>query len=375
MADRIPYDTSSDALLRPALNAVFFRGWDREADTRNHDLLCAEMSRLAYAPQAVVERSLAGIGFAVPEFIGGDDLEERLDARGTQGFVARHPGLNLTVLAFRGTESGKFEDLIADAEILEEAWPDSPGSMVHAGFAACWRLVTERVAALLPEPRGTLLITGHSLGAALATLAAIVLRPTKLIAFGSPRVGNQELCALLAGVEVRRFVHCCDLVARVPPEQFDRGHVGQLLTELAHPGLHDVLERAALQGAAGAISLVFQGLRLDPRFQHAGTTFYADRNGRVLGEVTDQVRLADQDDARRAYTQPASPESFRQLAERLRALTLTATAASGNPLQTALQILRSFTGHLFAGTGASVALRDLADHAPINYVSLFTGRP
>jgi len=374
MASKIPYNTSSDALLHPAKNAVFFPGWVPEVDNKNHDLLCAEMSRLAYAPRAVVRSSLKSIGFAVPDFIGGDGLEERLNARGTQGFVARHLSSNLSVLAFRGTESDKFEDLISDANILQRAWPSSTGCPVHAGFAACWGAVAGQVTSLLPEPKRTLLITGHSLGAALATLAAIVLKPAKLILFGSPRVGNEKLGALLAGVEVRRFVHCCDLIARIPPEQIDQRHVGDLLTELAHPGLHNFLERSGLQVTAGAIALMFQSLRLDPQFQHVGIAQYADRNGKVLGEVTDQERLLDQDAARGAYTQPAHHESLSQLGERLKGLTLT-TTASGDALPGALEVLRSFTGHLFAETGPSVALRDLADHAPINYVSLFTGRP
>jgi hypothetical protein len=212
------------------------------------------------------------------------------------------------------------------------------------------------------------LITGHSLGAALATLAAIVVKPAKLITFGSPRVGNEALCGLLDGVEVRRFVNCCDLITRIPPPRFDQECVGGLLTELAHPGLHNVLERSLLRGAAAAIALAFHGLSLDPRFEHVAAARYADRNGKILGNVTDEVRLQDQEAARRDFEQPAHHGSFRQLGER--AQELAAGVASGS----ALRAFRSFTGQLFADTSDSVAFRDLADHAPINYVSLFTGR-
>ena len=58
---------------------------------------------------------------------------------------------------------------------------------------------------------------GHSLGAALATLAASVWQPAKLIPIGAPLVGNQQFVDSLAGVECQRIVNCCDLVARVPP--------------------------------------------------------------------------------------------------------------------------------------------------------------
>jgi len=368
MANTIPYNTSSDALLHPAKNAVFFKGWVPEVDNRNHDLLCAEMSRLAYAPQEVIRGSLESIGFTALEHIGGEDLKERSHLRGTQGFVARHPSLKLTVLAFRGTESDKLEDLLSDIETLQREWPDSPGCLAHDGFADCWFPAKDEVCSLVAQREGALLVTGHSLGAALATLAAIVVKPTKLITFGSPRVGNDKLCALLDEVEVRRFVHCCDMVTRIPPEQFDQENLGQFLTELADP--HNILERSLLRGAASALALAFRGLSLDPHFKHVTFARYADRNGRILGDVTDEVRRQDQEAARRAYGHPASHESFGQLGERLRELTARVTAAHGD----ALEAFRSFTGHLFASNGSSVALRDLADHAPINYVSLFTGR-
>ena len=342
MASKIPYDTSADALLHPAKNAVFFQGW-APADSQNHDLLCAEMSRLAYASPEVVRSSLVRIGFMPPDFIGGDGVDERKDLRGTQGFVTHHPSLGLTVLAFRGTEPDKFEDLLSDTKTLQREWPNSPGCLVHAGFADGWDPVKDRVTSLLANREDVLLMTGHSLGAALATLAAIVVRPTKLITFGSPRVGNENFCALLAGVEVRRFVHCCDLVARIPPERFDQKHV----SELAQTDLRAFFRPSLLRRAVAAIASAFHAPHpdpdLDPHFKHAALARYADRNGQIQADITDEAVLEDQAAARRAYRQ-AAPKSFWQL------------------------------GKLFARASTSVPFRDLADHAPINYVSLFTGR-
>jgi hypothetical protein len=347
MASKIPYDTSSDALLRPAKNTVFFQGWT-PADSQNHDLLCAEMSRLAYAPREVVGSALVRIGFRPPDFIGGDGVDERKDLHGTQGFVTHHPSLGLTVLAFRGTESDKFEDLLSDGKTHQKVWPNSPGCLVHAGFVDGWNPVSERVASLLASREGVLLMTGHSLGAALATLAAIAGKPTKLITFGSPRVGNENLCALLAGVEVRRFVHCCDLVARVPPEHFDQEHVSELFSELALPDLRAFFRPSLLRRGAAAITSAFHASHpdpaLDPHFKHAAPARYADRSGKIQADITDEARVLDQEAARRAYRQPATHKSFWQL------------------------------GKLLARVSASVPFRDLADHAPINYVSLFTGR-
>src|SRR5262249_34657770 len=71
---------------------------------------------------------------------------------------------------------------------------------------------------------GTIL-TGHSLGAAMATLTASVLRPTLLVTLGSPRVGNADFAASLAGIACVRIVDCCDVLTRVPPEVPSYTHI------------------------------------------------------------------------------------------------------------------------------------------------------
>ena len=55
-------------------------------------------------------------------------------------------------------------------------------------------------------------------GAALATLQASVRRPDALYTFGSPRVGDSQFMSRLSGVPGRRYVDCCDIVTRLPPE-------------------------------------------------------------------------------------------------------------------------------------------------------------
>merc|ERR1712232_581079 len=67
-------------------------------------------------------------------------------------------------------------------------------------------------------------LTGHSMGAALATNAALDLKlsygwSTSVVTFGSPRVGDHEFHnAISAEVTVWRVTHHDDLVVHVPPE-------------------------------------------------------------------------------------------------------------------------------------------------------------
>ena len=143
MAKPYAYDTSTDALLRPARNAVFFDEWT-PADYENHNLLCAEMSRLAYASQDVVRKSLNNAEFNSVDFIGGDDLGSRAKTGGTQAFVASSAIHGVTILAFRGTESDTPEDVITD--LLTFPAPSRwDNCRVHGGFANRYGRVADKV--------------------------------------------------------------------------------------------------------------------------------------------------------------------------------------------------------------------------------------
>lgn len=365
MPHSYPYDTSSAALLHPAHSATFFADW-QPADTHNHDLLGAEFSRLAYADESTVRAALARVGFAATGFFGGESAGARLTQRGTQGFVARHAGLGLTVVAFRGTESDKFEDLVSDLSTLPVAHPG--GGRVHRGFWRAYEPIRERLAALVAPRDATLLITGHSLGAALATLAAADLTPAKLVTFGSPRVGDAAFAARLAGLVIRRYVGCCDVVTRVPPEQFDESHLATLFAEIGDfAQLGPVLRRAAEFAArhtAQALAKPFAAVAPAIAFTHVAPVTYIDAAGR-RHEAPDAAFIAADQAAARARYPHAPARSLDTLTALLRELD--APGRSASP--------RDFLRGLFAlARSDRVPLRDLADHAPLNYVSALSGR-
>ena len=95
-------------------------------------------------------------------------------------------------LIFPGTASQR--DWRTDAQILKTGWDEN--SMVHRGFAAAYRSVgAEILSELLDKRAESVVIAGHSLGGALATLAVEVIADAGcdiagVYTFGSPRVGN-----------------------------------------------------------------------------------------------------------------------------------------------------------------------------------------
>lgn len=89
---------------------------------------------------------------------------------------------------FPGTAS--VQDWRTDLKIAKAPWC---GHRVHRGFAAAYESVHTRIRLLIPIG-SRIVIAGHSLGGAMATLAALRLGITYSVeavyTFGSPRVGN-----------------------------------------------------------------------------------------------------------------------------------------------------------------------------------------
>jgi pimeloyl-ACP methyl ester carboxylesterase len=131
-------------------------------------------------------------------------------------------------IVFRGTQADKKADLIADAKFLPEPWPE--GGRVHRGFANAFQAIQKDVDDWITCHAGwRIIITGHSLGAAMATLLASRHPSAELVTFGSPRVGNAAFARLFAARAPRRYVDFCDLVTRVPPALVGFRHAGPRL--------------------------------------------------------------------------------------------------------------------------------------------------
>lgn len=227
---RVNYSASRDDLYTPWKRGSYFS----EGSFESEESLCAEMSRLAYcraAPgfafdQSAVRAALASVGFASAGFC---ECASASRTGGAHAFLAIKNGEQdedkLAVLVFRGTDSDDPTDFGDDADLILNAW--EKGGRVHSGFAAALKQVRAEIEPLLAKVQGRRVFTGHSLGAALATLAASLYMPDALYTFGSPRVGDQAFVNTLKTIRtVRRYVDCCDIVTRIPPEPLEYEHVG-----------------------------------------------------------------------------------------------------------------------------------------------------
>ncbi|PWY72723.1 triacylglycerol lipase A [Aspergillus eucalypticola CBS 122712] len=153
------------------------------------------------------------------------------DFGGTAGFLAADNTNKRLVVAFRG--SSTIENWVADLDfILEDNDDLCTGCKVHTGFWKAWESaaddLTSNIKSAMSTYSGyTLYFTGHSLGGALATLGATVLRndgySVELYTYGCPRIGNYALAEHItsqgSGANFR-VTHLNDIVPRLPPMDF-----------------------------------------------------------------------------------------------------------------------------------------------------------
>ncbi|KFY88979.1 hypothetical protein V498_06567 [Pseudogymnoascus sp. VKM F-4517 (FW-2822)] len=142
-----------------------------------------------------------------------------------QGFLSVSTDRQEIVLAFRGSSS--IRNFIADLNFAYVDFGCSDCS-AHAGFATAWYEPRSAILAALKTttakyPSYKLVITGHSLGGAVATLAAGDIRSqgyaADLFTYGSPRTGNGAFASWVSAQPgiTARVTHVNDPVPRLPP--------------------------------------------------------------------------------------------------------------------------------------------------------------
>jgi len=125
-------------------------------------------------------------------------------------------GKPVTLIVFCGTNAAL--DWRMNIQALQESFVGD--SRVHAGFKKCFESLAEEIHCMLPS-EGALILAGHSLGAALATLTTVALNQNEVpvqacYSFGSPRVGNKQFIELVTDLPVYRLVNNWDIVTTVP---------------------------------------------------------------------------------------------------------------------------------------------------------------
>lgn len=216
-------DRSWQALLAPGRSEEWFAAeplppltpWNPDWSVATAWWL-SELSRLVYRNET--DRAQTSGGATRDQILARVGLREVWfgSRAGTQCALVQprtSSGRRFTVLVFRGTD--ELRDWVRNLRAVPAAW--SRGGRVHAGFARAlhriWRELRER----LERADGPLVCTGHSLGGALALLAASRVPAASVWTFGAPRVGDRAFARALHDIPVQRVVNGRDLVPQLPP--------------------------------------------------------------------------------------------------------------------------------------------------------------
>ncbi|SPN96904.1 related to triacylglycerol lipase [Cephalotrichum gorgonifer] len=178
-------------------------------------------------------------------------------------------GEKAIIVAFRGTYS--LSNTVVDLSSVPQEYvpypsPDEPkhkctNCTVHMGFLSSWRNARKKVLPVLETlreeyPGYPILLVGHSLGGAVAALAALELKASLqwddivVTTFGEPRIGNEGLARFINDVfeldadadahpeerTYRRVTHVDDPVPLLPLSEWGfRPHAGEIF--IAKSGL------------------------------------------------------------------------------------------------------------------------------------------
>ena len=222
-------------------------------------------AQLPFAAQASTFSLVNAWWLAEASFAAYGDDQQRVDLSALQaaGFTATRTdvdnvqflqleGPGAVILAFRGTRIEGFQDPVLRLKVLSTNWKDlvtdvtflpedfvqnNPAAgKVHRGFKQALDKSLDKVKQAAAGTGGQtgkqLWLTGHSLGAALATVAAARLAAGGIsvqgvYTYGSPRVGNKAFAGQFPVANTYRFVHHKDIVTTVPPPGLYK-HVGHL---------------------------------------------------------------------------------------------------------------------------------------------------
>lgn len=162
-------------------------------------------------------------------------------------FAAWDSTLEAIVVSFRGTVQSITDWVHNFGYIKINPLSQFPNAGLHHGFWNSWQVLSPDVLAAIATIRkqhntNKLMLTGHSLGAALAADAALDLMlnhgfDASVLNFGSPRLGDEGAHeAMQQLTSFWRVTHAKDLVPHHPEENLGFFHAS---TEVFFPGSDD----------------------------------------------------------------------------------------------------------------------------------------
>ncbi|KAL9612996.1 MAG: hypothetical protein Q9167_002429 [Letrouitia subvulpina] len=241
MLSSIPYTFAALALFTPFL-AFGSPVEKRAVDTKTFENLkfFAQFAAAAYCPENNKDPT-GGTKLTCPKgntcpLVEADNVTTVIEFENSRrtdvtGYLAIDTTKSLIVLSFRGSHS--LPNWITNIRFLPINTPNiCPTCSVSRGFYESWTEAKPSVLAALNRtqasyPSYKLIVTGHSLGGAIAAIAAAEIRNlgtnADLYTYGQPRIGEAEVSQFITDQNKGgnyRVTHTNDLVPKLPGQGF-----------------------------------------------------------------------------------------------------------------------------------------------------------
>ncbi|CAD8062043.1 unnamed protein product [Paramecium primaurelia] len=157
----------------------------------------------------------------------------------SQAYCGYNQKENYIVLVYRSTQD--LTNWINNVKFFKQEFGDCKDCAVHLGFWETYTAISNEMINCTKTlrqkyPKSKVLITGHSLGGAIAALMAVDvtrlgIQVDNFFTYGAPRVGNIEFATWFINYvvpkEYWRVTHYADTVVHTPPMNFYYSHLPQ----------------------------------------------------------------------------------------------------------------------------------------------------
>lgn len=204
------------------------------------------------------------------------------------------------LIGFRGTIS-EIKQWASNLDVKYTKWYNGNGK-VHSGFYDRFNEIKTRTISLLKKaqeelPNGDIIISGHSMGGAVATLFASYLKqinihPRFVYTYGSPRVGDRTFAKYVDkqfGERLTRVMNDWDMITDLPPLAFGYRHTGKLIT--CKTGTSECQERGRMQeNTGGVVMKLKRTLRTTRNVEKCHLTYLDETIGSNRYKCVDKYR-------------------------------------------------------------------------------------
>ncbi len=180
-----------------------------------------QCARIAYFKNG--EAQAAKLGFSY-QSIGNDKI---------CGWIGRKGGKSN--VAVRGSVFLEKKGFQIEPSLMTDQVPWLGAGRVHEGYyKGLWHILTELRDIL--GNRQDIYFTGHSMGAAIALLAAVAIGARRVFCFASPKVGDERFSEAAEALRITRFENRCDLFTKYPFRGSVKGDGKSMKAPYVHVG-------------------------------------------------------------------------------------------------------------------------------------------